>query len=226
MRRATWILARSPSGWLRVVSRPLWPESAAASTPRRRAARVARRAHHPLHALFTRPCKRCLRPVEYCGSCQPGRLYCGEGCSVAARAESVRRAQDKYRARDSREGREAHRLEEADRRARRALARVGDQRCEDEEAGLQPPHSTAEPATTETRNALPAFESLRTADPPPGDTEPADWVLVVYPGIPEDARPRLGAEASCPFCGRRGRIVLVVSIHEWRRRLRHVIGRT
>jgi hypothetical protein len=35
------------------------------------------------------------------------------------------------------------------------------------------------------------------------------------------AHKRLGKQASCPFCGRRGRIVRVVSIDEWRRRTRH-----
>ena len=56
---------------------------------------VARRqqAHH---ALFIRACASCAQAFDCCGSCEPGRRYCGNGCGMEARRESVRRAQARY----------------------------------------------------------------------------------------------------------------------------------
>jgi hypothetical protein len=50
------------------------------------------------------------------------------------------------------------------------------------------------------------------------------WVLVAWPELLEAARSRLGSEAMCPFCLRRGRIVQVVALEQWRHRLRHGVG--
>jgi len=56
------------------------------------------------------------------------------------------------------------------------------------------------------------------------EPEPVEWVLAACPELLAAARLRVDTEASCPFCGRRGRIVGVVSLEEWRRRLRHGVG--
>ena len=58
------------------------------------------------------------------------------------------------------------------------------------------------------------------------EAKPVEWVLVAWPELLAAARRRLGAEASCPFCGRRGRIARVVCIEEWRRRQRQSGGWT
>ena len=50
------------------------------------------------------------------------------------------------------------------------------------------------------------------------------WVLVAGPELLVEAGSRLGTEATCPFCGRRGRIVRVVSLEQWRRRTRRGFG--
>ena len=294
---------------------------------------MAHREHRPSHVLFTRPCGRCGRVFDYCGSCQPGRLYCGEACSIPARKESLRKAHVKYNDRDSKDGRRAHRLEEADRRERRARERVGDHRIQDQTGSLQVPASAAYQAAVEASDAVlapaapttlgtsgpgtepwvgapspgrlycgeacseessrrtrsedsreahrlveadrceqrararervgnhriqdqmgrlqvpasaayqPAAEAsdaalVAPADPPTlcapkpyapgtgpraGAPAPAstEWVLVAWPGLLRAARRRLGTKASCPFCGRHGRIARVVSLDHWRRRVRY-----
>jgi hypothetical protein len=51
-----------------------------------------------------------------------------------------------------------------------------------------------------------------------------EWILVVPLDLLPEAEKRLGTVASCPFCGRRGRIVRVVSLDQWRRRGRRGLG--
>lgn len=184
--------------------------------------------------LFTRPCERCGEPFDYCGSCQPGRLYDGEACSRAARTESVRAVRAKYNDRDSEEGREAHRLEEAARRERLAKERVGDHRLQVLVGRLQVPASAAYQAAAEvgdgalTTPAVP--QTLGAPEPGAGSAElavgtarcaPTRWTLVAWPELLRTARRRLGTEARCPFCGRCGQIVRVVALDDWRRRLRY-----
>ena len=224
------------------------------SRPRLLATRVARRGHHALHALFCRPCERCGKPFDYCGSCQPGRKYCSKECSEAARAESKGRARAQYNDRGSEEGRKVHRLEEATRRALRAQERVGDHRCHEESGGVEEPALAACPAATEASDATfsspmvvreiepaselqepalaayPAAAKAGEIGPAPSGSKMApkvatvEWVVVAWPGLLVAARKRLGTEATCPFCGRRGLIVRVVSIDEWRRRTRCSFG--
>jgi hypothetical protein len=199
--------------------------------------RVARRVHQSRHALFWRPCGRCGLPFEYCGSCQPGRTYCGEVCSEAARAESTRRARGKYNDRDSDEGREAHRAEEADRRERRARARVGDHRLQEQAGGLELIPSAAFQAAAESNDAAlvspvsqPVLEVLDHCAPcaePRAERPhpvPVEWVLVAWPGLLQAALRRVGTDATCPFCGRCGRITRVVSLDRWRRCVRRGFG--
>ena len=187
--------------------------------------------------LFTRPCERCGEPFDYCGICQPGRLYDGEACSRAAREESARAARAKYNDRESEEGREAHRLEEAARRERLAKERVGDHRLQVLADGLQVPALAAHQAAAEVRDdtlMAPADpQTLGTPEPFAGSAEPqvgvaspvpTEWTLVAWPKLLSAAGRRLGTEASCPFCGRRGRIVRVVSLDDWRRRVRYGFG--
>lgn len=187
--------------------------------------------------LFTRACERCGKPFDYCGSCQPGRLYHGEECSKAARKESARAARAKYNDRGSEEGQEVHRLEEAARRGRIAEGRVGDRRLQALAGRLLVPASAAHQAAAEVRDGalmVPAAPpTLDVADPctaaaePQVDTArpaPTEWTLVAWPELLPAARRRLGTEAVCPFCGRRGRIVRVVSFDDWRRRIRYGFG--
>lgn len=183
-----------------------------------------------------RPCAGCGESFDFCGSCQPGRRYCGAVCSEAARDESVRQARAKYSARDSDEGLKAHRIEEADRRTRRAAERVGDHRCDLESGDLKLPPSTAPHAATEVSDAslvcpvspptLGAFEQARPPDEPRPSAPMAglEWVLVAWPELLAAAQGRQGSEATCPFCGRQGRVAQVVSVDEWRRNLRHGFG--
>lgn len=51
-----------------------------------------------------------------------------------------------------------------------------------------------------------------------------EWVLVAWPELLAAAQGRQGSEATCPFCGRQGRVAQVVSVDEWRRNLRHGFG--
>lgn len=197
---------------------------------------MARRVHQSHDALFWRPCGRCGHWFEYCGSCQPGRTYCGEECSEAAREKSTRRARAKYNDRDSDEGREAHRAEEAERRARRARDRVGDHRLQEQAEGLgltgsaafQPASESSDVALVSPGSQDPGVLDLSgpCAEPPTeGPTSmPVEWVLVVWPGRVRAARRRVGTEATCPFCGRRGRVSCVVSLDRWRRCVRRGFG--
>jgi hypothetical protein len=196
---------------------------------------VAHRKDRRNHVQFFRPCKRCGEPFEFCGACEPGRLYCGDACSKAAREESVRQARDKYNDRGSEEGREAHRIEEADRRERR---RVGDQRRREQAGRVEMLAAAAYRAAEEASNevsvpfASPLAPSLPSLGDPRGandraasaTTAPTEWVLVAWPELLAQAQQRLGTEASCRFCSRRGQIVRVISIEEWRREVRRGFG--
>ncbi len=94
------ISLRSCSNWERVsTTRPLW-------------LRVE---------LRFRKCGRCQGGFVICRRCDRGHRYCSGECSAAARQETNRAAQRRYRMSD--EGREDHRDHERKRRARR---RVGD----------------------------------------------------------------------------------------------------
>jgi hypothetical protein len=188
--------------------------------------------------LFVRECERCGAAVDVCGSCEPGRRYCRDGCSEDARDESVKQAHVKFSARDTEEGLEVHRLEEQERRDRLAgkekepgepaaaakletpePQRVGDHRCHEENGPVQVPS----PAVTSTAaEVVDAAAGLPSA-PPPHPIRAAcealvEWVLVAAPALLAQAQRRLGELASCPICGRRGRIVGVISQEEWRRR--------
>lgn len=153
--------------------------------------------------LFYRPCKRCQRAFLYCGR-EPGRLYCGEECAATAKEESIRKARKKYR--DSPEGREQHRDEESERRERQQLEPVGDRRLEPGHGQLQAvataPYARAD---EEDRDGADADQAER-----------VEWVLVAWPGVLTPAERLLGAQATCPWCGRRGVIVRVVSLDDWR----------
>lgn len=172
--------------------------------------------------MFIRPCGLCGSVFEHCGSCQPGRRYCGVECSKAAREASARLARAKYAARDSPEGLAGHAREESERRSRHAeavLAPVGDQRIQQEAGALQVPVLVTPQVAMEARDAR--LEPV--VSPLPGavvETAPVEWILVAWPEVMAAARQRLGTEATCPFCGRRGQVVRVVSVDEWRRWVR------
>jgi hypothetical protein len=92
---------------------------------------------------------------------------------------------------------------------------VGDHRCPEEIGELQVPALAATQAAAEVRDVTPK-RAARAAV--------VEWILVAWPEALEEAQRRLGTEATCPFCGRRGRIVRVVSIEQWRRRTRRGFG--
>lgn len=160
----------------------------------------------PRDVLFYRPCARCQVPFWYCHSREPGRLYCGTECSTGARKESARRARKKYRA--SPEGGEQHRDEEDERRERRKLERVGDRRSEAEEGQLQRV-ATAAPYAR-------AVEEKRD-EPGRDEGERMEWILVAWAGMLSAAELLLGTQVECPWCGRSGTVIRVVSLEEWRR---------
>ena len=95
---------------------------------------------------------------------------------------------------------------------------------------LQVPPSTEARAVTETIDA-----TLANPVAPPVAEAPAlgngeggpnriKWVLVAWPELLTAARRRQGTEASCPFCGRQGRIIEVISVEQWRERPRRGLG--
>jgi hypothetical protein len=153
-----------------------------------------------LEVLFYRLCQRCQRPFLHCRAREPGRLYCREVCSAAARTEREQRARRKYR--KSPEGLEQHCDEEVRRRERRQLERMGDRRLEPEQGQLQ-------------RVATAALERRREEkrdEPRPEPDEQVEWLVVAWPGLLREAATLLGEMVACPCCGRRGVVVRVVEI--------------
>lgn len=116
--------------------------------------------------------------------------------------------------------------------AERVSLRVGDHRCFDGTNDVALVKTAADQTAAEARNVT-LFSSNRPsaleeahfeehAPEPEGHT--IEWVLVAWPELLEAAREREGRQATCSFCGRSGRIVRVVSLDEWRRRLRYGFG--
>lgn len=194
--------------------------------------RVGEGRHRLEHVYFLRACRRCGASVEFCGSCEPGRLYCLDGCGDLAREESVRRAHVKFNDRSSEEGLEVHRVEERERRDRRAAEReqlehgaqeirVGDHRCHEGSTELQVPPSAVSTSAVEVVDVA-AFAPLHSSRA--ACAALVEWVLVAGPGLLLEARRRLHSEATCPCCGQRGRVVRVVGVEQWRRRTRRGFG--
>ena len=153
-----------------------------------------------LHVLFLLPCGRCGEAFHFCRSCEPGRRYCSEECSLLAKRARARRARKKYRL--SPEGRAQHRDEEAERRERRHAERVGDRRCPDERVSVQvvaAQVTVAEPADA------------------PQRIDEVEWLLVVWPGLLAIAERWLGVRVACPVCGHHGRVARVIAWESWRR---------
>lgn len=157
-----------------------------------------------LDVLFYRPCKRCERGFLYCRAREPGRRYCDE-CAEPAKKERARKANKKYRG--SPEGLEQHRDEQARWRERQQLERVGDRRLEPEEGQLQMLPTTA----AYTR----VGEEICDA-PVSAEAEKSEWLLVAWPELLAAATWWVGSQVSCPGCGRRGVVVRVVSLDDWR----------
>ena len=155
--------------------------------------------------LFYRPCGRCQQAFFYCRSRQPGRLYCGEECSAGAKEDRERRARKKYR--DSPDGIEQHRDEEAERRGRRQLERVGDRRPKLVSGQLQRLATTAPYER--------GVEEKRDAQRRDGG-ESVQWNVVAWPGLLTHAAQLLDTQVGCPCCGRRGTVVRVVGLDDWR----------
>lgn len=61
-------------------------------------------------------CRRCGRIFHICQSCWRGQAYCSDGCRKAAKSESHRKSQQKYR--QTEKGKERHRQAERRRRLR------------------------------------------------------------------------------------------------------------
>lgn len=95
------------------------------------------------------------------------------------------------------------------------MERVGDHRCPGEADELRVQASAAKQAAKEACDVRPK-RAVRASI--------VEWILVVPLDLLPQAERRLGTEASCPFCGRRGRIVRVVSLEQWRRRVRRGFG--
>jgi len=138
----------------------------------------------------------------------------------------VRQARATYNARDSKEGQEAHRLEEADRRMRRSGAFVGDHRCHMKSGELRVLPSAAPYAGSELLNASAVSpSSIEAPEWREGVLASGlKWLLVAWPELLAAADRRQGDEASCPFCGRQGRVVEVISIEQWRSSPRRGFG--
>lgn len=141
----------------------------------------------------------------------------------------MRGAHTRYNDRGSDEGQQVHRAEEADRRARRSAETVGDHRCHEKSGELRVRPSTAPHAVAETIDAplinpvVPVIEPSELRGVAPA-SERLEWILVAWPELLEAASRRRSTEASCPFCGRQGRIVEVISVDQWRHRSRRGFG--
>lgn len=163
-----------------------------------------------LEILFYRPCKRCERGFFYCRSREPGRRYCCD-CATPAKKERERRARKRYRR--SPEGLEQHRDQEAERRERQQLERVGDRRFEQATDRVQVLAPTAPYARAEKGPS-----DAPTSQPPPiqpRSVEPLEWLLVAWPELLAAATQLLGSLVACPRCGRRGVVVRVVPLDGW-----------
>jgi hypothetical protein len=152
-----------------------------------------------LDVLFYRPCLRCQRPFLHCRAREPGRLYCDEECSAGAKTERERKARRKYR--ESPEGRAQHCDEEARRRERQQLERMGDRRTEPEGGQLQRVATTA---------ALERRVEEKGDEPRREPGEQLEWLVVAWPGLLREAAQLLDESVECPCCGRRGIVVRVV----------------
>lgn len=127
---------------------------------------------------------------DRCSRCQAGRRYCGQLCASAARQESLRRARAKYQDRGSKEGREAHRLEERERRKRRAADRVGDQRGPEASGAVCVGELAVPAAITEARREQPDPRTSTTvAGPPRSAPQQVSSVPVVWPAAGKLAAP-------------------------------------
>jgi hypothetical protein len=155
--------------------------------------------------LFYRPCACCQQAFHYCRGREPGRRYCGEACAAWARWERERKARKTYRV--SPEGQEQHRDEEGERRARRRHEAVGDRRLALESSEVQ----RVDPVS-------PYVHAVKEGHGERGQDEGdrMEWVLVAWPGLLVAAGAMVGTEMGCPGCGRRGTVVRVVSLAEWR----------
>lgn len=103
--------------------------------------------------------------------------------------------------------------------AARQTDRVGDQRCaggadEAEERSL-----TGSPAGMEVSDGLWVLGQASMSDKERG--EPVEWLLVAEPELLPQAKRLVGTTASCPFCGKRGRIGGLASTEQWRRWIRY-----
>ena len=138
----------------------------------------------------------------------------------------------KFNDRSSEEGLEVHRVEERERRDRRAAEReqlehgaqeirVGDHRCHEGSTELQVPPSAVSTSAVEVVDVA-AFAPLHSSRV--ACAALVEWVLVAGPGLLLEARRRLHSEATCPCCGQRGRVVRVVGVEQWRRRTRRGFG--
>jgi hypothetical protein len=121
-----------------------------------------------------------------------------------ARKEREQRARRNYRGKDY--GKEQHRDEEAERRERTRLGRVGDRRCDDSQGRLLVSPTTAiEPVVTEVADAFAR-----------GETRKIRWLLVAWPGLFAAATRLVGVTVECPCCGRAGPIEQAVRLDAWR----------
>ncbi len=104
---------------------------------------------------------------------------------------------------------------------------VGDRRCVGQKGDQQRSSVTAPNAVVEdsdaTSNKQTDFAPLPPVflSPAREEPEPIEWILVVPPDLLGAAQQRAGTDATCPFCGRRGRIRRVVSSEQWRRWIRY-----
>ena len=102
-----------------------------------------------------------------------------------------------------------------------ADARLGDHRCREasEELTVCPSAVSAPAAEVVNVIARPAPDCVRAAY-----AVLVEWVLVAEPGLLAQAQSRLYREATCPCCGRRGRVGRVIGLEQWRRRNRGGFG--
>jgi hypothetical protein len=111
----------------------------------------------------------------------------------------VKRAQKQYR--KSPEGQEQHRDEERRRRERQREG-VGDRRCGAEEGGIE---------------RLATAAACQADEEPENEGEELEWKLVAWPEVLARAWQLLGSQLECGCCGRRGRVMEVLALDEWRR---------
>lgn len=169
-------------------------------------------------------CCICSTLFLVCRSCGFNKHYCSPECAGIGRAESKTEAWARFRkkVRSTEEGKKRHRDEMRALRAKKKIARVGDQLFSlvseaSNLAGVGYDSAPASPAIQHVDTSGEAMAARRPVCAAYSRSEPADsglvaWTLFVVPELAEQAQRLLKSKrvVPCACCGRRGRVAKVI----------------